>query len=149
MFLFKIEKGFFHLVDRLVNHIVTLDYCTITNNDKPQTGEPSISVTSVHCGGTEFTGEPILVVHVNFLIPHDSQNIPFKLQYYLPSGNLLGTTSFTAPDTAPDPWNPASDIGLAVPPGPTAGTYKIIMVINYDYDNSITTTFQAPECFTG
>lgn len=124
--------------------------CTITNNDNPQTGGPSISVTSVNCGGTEFTGEPILVVHIIFSgIPHDSQYLPFKLQYYLPTGNLLETSSFTIPATAPDPWNAESDVGLRVPPGPTAGTYKIIMVINYDYDNPVTTTFQAPECFNG
>lgn len=121
--------------------------CTVTNDDIPQTGA-SITVTSVTCDGTEFTGEPRLVVHIIFSgIPHDSQYIPFVLQYYLPSGDLLRTSSYTIPDSAPDPWQAESDVGLAVPPGPTEGTYKIIMVINYDYDDPISTTFQAPECF--
>jgi hypothetical protein len=115
--------------------------CTITNNDKPQTGDASITVRRVSC-----TSETSIGLDITVSIPHDSQEIPFMLQYYLPSGNLLRVPQYTVPANAPDPFIAGISDVLNLPPGPTAGTYKIIMVVNYDYDNAITTTFQVPEC---
>jgi hypothetical protein len=121
--------------------------CTITNNDKPKTSGPSITVTNVHCGGKEFTGEPLLVVHFIFSgIPHDSRDSSFTLQYYLPDGNLLRTSLFGIPASLPNPYSAESDVSLPVPPGQTAGTYRVVMVVFYDYNNAVSTTFQAPEC---
>lgn len=122
--------------------------CIITNNDKPQTAGPSITVRNVHCGGTDFLGQHNLVFDISFQgIFHDSHFSSFTLQYYIPNGNLLRTATFTIQDNAPDPYNAGSTISLPVPPGPTAGTYKIVMVVFYDYNNAVSTTFQAPECF--
>ena len=115
--------------------------CTITNNDKPQTGDASITVRRVSC-----TSERSIGLDITVSISHDSQEIPFMLQYYLPSGNLLRVPRYTVPANAPDPFIAGISDVLNLPPGPTAGTYKIIMVVNYDYDNAITTTFQVPEC---
>jgi hypothetical protein len=67
------------------------------------------------------------------------------LQYYLPSGNLLRVPQYTVPANTPNPFIAGISDVLNLPPGPTAGTYKIIMVVNYDYDNAITTTFQVPD----
>jgi hypothetical protein len=121
--------------------------CTITNNDKQQTGGPSISVRNVHCSGTDFLGQPILVFDISFEgILHDSHFSSFTLQYYLPDSNLLRTTTYTVPDNAPDPYSAGDTVSLHVPPGPTAGTYKIVMVVFYDYNNAVSTTFQAPDC---
>jgi hypothetical protein len=117
--------------------------CTVTNNDNPQTGGPSISVSDVRCTGSFPEGFRIdLHVFVSG-ISHDAHSVTFQEQVFSPTGYLVRLHEYTIPADAPDPASIDIGEGIFLPPGPTAGTYKIIDIIN---GQAVSTTFQVPEC---
>jgi Prealbumin-like fold domain len=116
--------------------------CTITNNDKPQTGGASITIRSVSCGGSPTQPQ----VNVDILvsgISHDSHSLTFLVEAVSPSGNLVSSRSVTVQATDPDPAGIFMGVSYISTPDTPAGTYKIIATPNGEI---ISTTFEAPDC---
>lgn len=110
--------------------------CTVINNDNHQTGGASITVNDVRCAGKGDYGEQVLYVQLSFSVPNVIGT--FQLQYYSPNGDILRTAQYGIPANYPDPYGASTDALLSLPPGPTAGTYKITMIVNFEYDKPIT-----------
>ncbi len=116
--------------------------CTVTNNDNPQTSGPTITVSNVLCTGTP--AQPQISIDVTVSgISHDSHPLTFQEQVFSPTGYLVRLQEYTIPANAPDPATIFIGEGILLPPGPTAGTYKITDIIN---GQAVSTTFQVPEC---
>ena len=116
--------------------------CTITNNDNPQTGGPSITVSNIQCIGIT-TQQRIHIDVIVSGIPHGSNPLTFQEQVFSPIGYLLRVHEYTIPANAQDPATIFIGEGIDIPPGPTAGTYKITDIINGE---AVSTTFQVQEC---